>query len=169
MSKYSNSRLRLYIINFSVRALTNVSGRLASCFLSSTTPLMATPFGNTVLVSMWAFACASVVLHTPIASKFSRAKPVGSITPWHWLQVALLRCCSSRARTVFGGSPVFCDRSVAVSGGGGEGGVPISLSSTHAPRNTGDVRSPYDVRISTAALPSRPQRAESAFWASVTL
>ena len=28
------------------------------------------------------------------------------------------------------------------------------MSSTHAPRNTGDVRSPYEVRISTAALPS---------------
>ena len=36
--------------------------------------------------------------------------------------------------------------------------MPISLSSTHAPRSTGEVRSPYEVRISTAALPSRPKR-----------
>ena len=40
--------------------------------------------------------------------------------------------------------------------------MPISLSSTHAPRNTGDVRSPYEVRSCTAALPSRPKRALSA-------
>ncbi len=43
--------------------------------------------------------------------------------------------------------------------------MPSSLSSTHAPRRTGDVRSPYEVRSSTAALPSRPARS---FSASVT-
>ena len=42
--------------------------------------------------------------------------------------------------------------------GGGVGGVPISLPRTHAPRSTGDVRSPYDVRSSTAPFPIRPQR-----------
>ncbi len=30
--------------------------------------------------------------------------------------------------------------------------MPISLSSTHAPRRTGDVRSPYDVRSKYCAL-----------------
>ena len=54
-----------------------------------------------------------------------------------------------------------CERSVSTSGGGGVGGVPISLPMTQAPRSTGDVRSPYDVRSSTAPLPSRPQRRES--------
>ena len=44
--------------------------------------------------------------------------------------------------------------------------MPISLSSTHAPRRTGDVRSPYEVRSSTAPLPSNPHRS---FSASVTL
>ncbi len=44
--------------------------------------------------------------------------------------------------------------------------MPMILPSTHAPRNTGDVRSPYEVRSSTAALPSRPQRS---FSVSVTL
>src|SRR5438105_14237551 len=88
------------------------------------------------------------------------------MTPWHWLQLAFERCCSSLARSVFGFSPLGVDKSVAVSGGGGVGGVPSSLSSTHAPRNTGDVRSPYEVRISNAALPSRPQRS---FSANVTL
>ena len=41
-------------------------------------------------------------------------------------------------------------------GGGGVGGVPMSFSSTHAPRSTGDVRSPYEVRSSAAPLPSSP-------------
>ena len=30
--------------------------------------------------------------------------------------------------------------------------MPISLSSTHAPRKTGEVRSPYDVRIRHGGL-----------------
>src|SRR6185295_7401098 len=124
----------------------------------SSTPLIATPLGNTVLASIGAFAWLSTVRQAPRASKFSRANPVGSITPWHILQDALSRCCSSRALTVFGCSPAFWERSVAVSGGGGGGGVPISLSRTHAPRSTGEVRSAYEVRISTAALPSRPKR-----------
>src|SRR5437762_13438113 len=130
-----------YIINLSVLALTNVAGRSASCVLSSTTPLIGTPFGSTVLASIGALAWPSIVRQAPIASKFSRAKPVGSITPWHILQDALSRCNSSRALTVLGGSPAFCERSVAVSGGGGVGGVPRSLSSTQAPRKTGEVRS----------------------------
>ena len=46
-------------------------------------------------------------------------------------------------------------------GGGGVGGVSMSLSSTQAPRNPGEVRSPYEVRSSTAPLPSRPRRASS--------
>ena len=74
------------------------------------------------------------------------------------LQVGLMRCCSSRARIVFGFSPAGVVRFVSTPGGGGVGGVPMSLSSTHAPRSTGDVRSPYDVRSSTAPLPSRPKR-----------
>ena len=44
------------------------------------------------------------------------------------------------------------DRSVSTSGGGGVGGVPISLPMTHAPRSTGDVRLPYEVRSSIGAL-----------------
>ena len=46
-------------------------------------------------------------------------------------------------------------------GGGGAGGVPIMRSSTQAPRRTGDVRSPYEVRSRVAPLPSRPQRFSS--------
>ena len=88
--------------------------------------------------------------------KFSSARPYGSITPWHALQLAFLRCCSSRSRTVFGCSPSGVSEFVSTPGGGGVGGVPMSLSSTHAPRSTGDVRSPYDVRSSTAPLPSSP-------------
>src|SRR4029450_1849091 len=83
---------------------------------------------------------------------------MGSITPWHCRQVALARCCSKRARTVFGVSPCFGFRSVSTPGGGGVGGVPTILSRTHAPRRTGDVRFGYDVLISTAPLPSKPIR-----------
>ena len=83
------------------------------------------------------------------------------MTPWHGLQLGSLRCCSSRARSVFGCSPSGVARFVSTSGGGGVGGVPMSLSSTQAPRSTGDVRSPYDVRSSTAPLPSSPWRAGS--------
>jgi hypothetical protein len=96
-----------------------------------------------------------------MASKFSMARPIGSITPWHWLQPGFERWLSSLARSVFGVSPLGVDKSVSTSGGGGVGGVPISLSMTHAPRSTGDVRSPYDVRNSMAPLPSTPHRRAS--------
>jgi len=52
-------------------------------------------------------------------------------------------------------------RATVAPGGGGVGGVPISFSSTQAPRSTGEVRSPYEVRSNTAALPSRPWRTGS--------
>ena len=96
-----------------------------------------------------------------MASKFSIASPIGSITPWHWLQPGFERWLSSRARSVLGASPLGLERSVSTSGGGGVGGVPISLSITQAPRSTGEVRSPYEVRSVTAPLPSTPQRRES--------
>ena len=38
--------------------------------------------------------------HLPVASKFSSARPSGSITRWHDVHCGLLRCCSMRSRTV---------------------------------------------------------------------
>ena len=52
-------------------------------------------------------------------------------------------------------------RSVDTVGGGGVGGDARIVSSTHAPRSTGDVRSGYDVTISTLPLPNKPKRRES--------
>ena len=111
-----------------------------------------------MLASIGALASVSIVRQRPTASKFSSASPIGSITPWHCRQPGFDRWLSSRARSVFGASPLGCDRSVSTSGGGGVGGVPISLPITHAPRSTGDVRLPYDVWSSIAPLPSSPQR-----------
>ena len=42
----------------------------------------------------------SLARHAPIASKFSSAKPSGSITPWQALQDGFARCCSMISRTV---------------------------------------------------------------------
>jgi hypothetical protein len=41
---------------------------------------------------------ASWVRHPPIASKFSSAKPSGSIGAWQAAQTGFARCCSSRSR-----------------------------------------------------------------------
>ncbi len=51
---------------------------------------------------MGAFACASTVRQRPVLSKFSSARPGGSIRPWQAWQVGFWRCSSSRARTVVG-------------------------------------------------------------------
>jgi hypothetical protein len=45
-------------------------------------------------------------------------------------------------------------------GGGFAGGTPRMCLSTNAPRSTGEVRFGYAAAISTAPLPSSPQRAE---------
>ena len=53
--------------------------------------------------------------HLPVASKFSSARPSGSITRWHDVHCGLLRCCSIRSRTVeraagIGGALGFFER-----------------------------------------------------------
>ena len=103
---------------------------------------------------------ASSVRHAPTASKFSSARPSGSITLWQLAHAGLARCCSIRARTVFG-APGVSSGNGGTTGGGGGGGVPIRLSRIHLPRTTGDVRSACDVTSRMPPLPSRPLRASS--------
>src|SRR6185312_5184874 len=102
---------------------------------------------------------ASVLRHLPTASKFSRAKPAGSITRWHVAQAGLLRCCSSCSRTVFGAfTSLLLSSRVGTFGGGGGGGVSRKVLSTYLPRNTGEVRVATDVIERMLPCPSRPRR-----------
>ena len=72
-------------------------------------------------------------------SKFSSAKPSGSIIRWQTAQDGLARCCSMRWRMVIGLVPAS-SLSEGTLGGGGGGGVPSNCSSTHLPRIVGAVR-----------------------------
>ena len=95
----------------------------------------------------------------PTASKFSSAKPSGSITLWQLAQTGFARCSAICSRIVLGFSPSPFSLSCGTSGGGGGTGVPRMFSRIHLPRTTGDVRSAYDVTASTLPWPSSPQRA----------
>ena len=103
----------------------------------------------------------SRVRHAPTASKFSSAKPTGSITLWQLAQTgwrgappaARAACCGLARRR--------CALSDGTSGGGGGTGRPSRFSSTHLPRRTGDVRSACDVTARMLPWPSRPRRASS--------
>ena len=53
-------------------------------------------------------------------------------------------------------------RFVSTPGGGYGGGVPSRFSSTHLPRETGEVRVATDVTVSMLPCPSRPRRGLSA-------
>ena len=56
--------------------------------------------------------------------------------------------------------PSFC-LSGGTFGGGGGGGEASSVSSTHFPRRTTDVRSAYEVTVKTLPCPNKPCRAGS--------
>ena len=93
-------------------------------------------------------------------SKFSSAKPIGSISRWHCVQSERTRCSSIFWRIV--GSFAFGSAGRGGSGGtsgGGFGGLmPSTLPMIHLPRVTGDVRSGFDVVARNAPLPSSPLR-----------
>ena len=79
--------------------------------------------------------------HLPTASKFSIAKPIGSIRAWQLAHAGLARCCGHRVahrqRLARRAPSVF---SAGTFGGGGGGGDDSRFSSTHLPRSTGEVR-----------------------------
>src|SRR5579871_1411175 len=109
----------------------------------------------------------SFVRQPPIASKFSSANPKGSIGAWHAAQVGFLRCSSSRSRTVRGWAPATFSLRAGTFGGGAGGGEFRKFSSSHFPRNTGDVLLGYEVTVRRLPCPSSPPR-ESAL-SKVTL
>ena len=105
---------------------------------------------------------ALVERQRPIASKFSSAKPIGSMRTWQDAHAGFRRCTSicSRIDSRRPSAEVAC--SSGTSGGGGGGGMPSRFSSTQTPRSTGVVRSGYDVTIRMPPWPSRPPRTPSA-------
>ena len=95
----------------------------------------------------------------PTASKFSSAKPSGSIRAWQLAHAGFARCCAiARASSAACRVCAFVSLSAGTSGGGGGGGVPSRFSSIHLPRSTGDVRCGYDVTVRMLPCPSRPRR-----------
>src|SRR5262245_26562854 len=98
--------------------------------------------------------------HCPTESKFSSAKPGGSITRWQPEHVGLCRCSSSCSRTVFGADDVslLLSSNVGTFGGGGGGGVFRNVLKTYTPRKTGEVRVATDVIERMLPWPSNPKR-----------
>src|SRR5262249_60497328 len=87
---------------------------------------------------------SSTVRHAPITSKFSSAKPSGSIVEWQLLQDGFLRCSASRSRIDAGRAPGLSLRLGATPGGGGGTGRPKVLFSRRLPRRTGAVGAGYE-------------------------
>jgi hypothetical protein len=82
-----------------VTVFTKRSGLRTSAVRSSATPLNFVPSGSAPDASI-GLNDSSTARQRPIASKFSRAKPAGSIMLWHDAQTGLARCCDMRARIV---------------------------------------------------------------------
>ena len=105
-----------------------------------------------------ASAHSSCARHRPIPSKFSSAKPSGSISAWQLAQAGfaavLLHPLAHRLRRR---SPPF-SLSAGTLGGGGGGGAPSMFSSSHLPRS--DRRRP--VRRTTSRSGCSPGRAAAA-------
>ena len=101
---------------------TNVSRWPSRNVRSPGRPTNSGPVGNAPLASTGPPA-SLVVRNLPIPSKFSSAKPRGSICEWHVAHTGFFRCCSSRSRTDAGFPPSPRSGSPGTSGGGGGGGA----------------------------------------------
>src|SRR5439155_5514801 len=116
--------------------------------------------GRTPEESIAVPSAAFLVRNLPIASKFSSAKPIGSMRAWQLAHTGLARCCSMRPRIE---RTLLCLSSFSdgtLSGGGG-GGAPRRFSSNHLPRRVGEVRVGYEVTVRMLACPNNPRRAGS--------
>ena len=101
--------------------------------------------------------------HRPVWSKFSSARPIGSIRRWHPAQVGRFRCCSSRCRNEVAWPAAGPSRGLfPLPAAAGAAAFPSRLSRIHLPRTTGDVRFAADVSVNTLPCPSRPRRGLSA-------
>ena len=99
----------------------------------------------------------SLSRHAPTPSKFSSAKPMGSMREWQEAHTGLARCISIAWRIdILPSLP--CGSSDGTFGGGGGGGVPRRFSRTHLPRCTTDVRFGYEVTVSRLPCPRTPPR-----------
>src|SRR5262249_33102579 len=85
--------------------------------------------------------------HLPTASKFSSAKPSGSIRWWQDAHDGFFRCASIRSRSDRGCPSAPASLSAGMSGGGGGGGAPRRFARSHRPRIGSDVRLGYDVTV----------------------
>ena len=95
----------------------------------------------------------------PMASKFSRPKPIGSNTRWQLAQTGSVVWSSVLCRMVNPSTLCSsCSSSSGISGGGGGMRSPRICSSTHTPRRTGLVRLGNDVAASVADIPRIPPR-----------
>src|SRR5262245_8331564 len=126
-------------------------------FRRDTGPSTFAPLYNVSCASIG--APLSVVLQRPVASKFSSERPIGSISRWQFAHTALARCSCIRSRI----ESTLPDSSFkgGTFGGGGGGGVPRIFVRTYLPRETGFVRSSFEVRVKMLAWPSRPLRYSS--------
>ena len=97
----------------------------------------------------------------PMASKFSSAKPSGSIIVWQVAQTGFVRCCTMRSRIESTLPSALRSRRSGTFGGGGGGGAPRMFSRIHFPRITGDVRFGYAVTVRMLPCPSSPPRGSS--------
>ena len=143
-------------MSFCVTVPTKISGRLMIASRSAIGPVIGAPPASVPLASMG--RPPSVSRHRPTGSKFSSAKPGGSIVRWQPAQTGSSRCCSSRSRTLRGAAPAPLSSSAGTFGGGGFGGELNTFVMIHLPRNTGDVRFATDVSNSTLPWPSKPRR-----------
>ena len=109
--------------------------------------------GQTCPTHRWG-TCHPVVRHWPMASKFSSAKPSGSMRGVARgagrVGAVLLQLLAQRT-----GLPDACSSRPGTSGGGGGGGAFSRFSSIHLPRSTGEVRLAYDDTVSTLACVRR--------------
>ena len=94
-------------------------------------------------------ACASA----PTASKFSSASPRGSITLWQLAHAGFARCCSIRARTVFG------EPGVSSGNGGTSGGAAAAACRSDCRGSTCPAPPATCGRRATSPAGSRPCRA----------
>src|SRR5262245_36090006 len=139
MSECSTPRPTAYVNSLVVRVRMNSSRCDNRIFRNSAGLLNEVPSGNDPAASIG--SPYSAALHRPMALKFSRAKPIGSILLWQLAHTALLRCFSMRSRTDEGGAPPSpFSVNAGTFGGGAGGGEPRMLVSSHFPRTTGDVR-----------------------------
>ena len=101
----------------------------------------------------------------PTTSKFSSARPSGSITRWHdWhagFGAVRLHALAHREQAAIR-APPSSPRNPARRAAAAAAAVPNSTSSTHLPRSTGEVRSATDVIVRMLPWPNRPRRFGSA-------